>query len=127
MECQACRPKGPGWPSYLDFSNLSPYQKCCLWCNGTKEVTAEVDAAYQRLRRQPGLLSVRATTLRMRALEAKIAWDVVSKKKRPKGHSEVDWAEMLKRTEAAVKTTQEWADEALQELQAVEGESRVES
>lgn len=103
VKCEACCSKGPAWPGYLDFYNLMPYQGCCAWCNGTKEVTPEVAAVYYRLKTQPGLLSVRVTTLVSRATEAKKAWAEARKKKRPKGHSEIDWAAMLERTEQAAK------------------------
>jgi hypothetical protein len=104
----------------LDFSKLAPYQQCCDWCNGTKEVTAEVALVYTRLKNQRGLLSVRASTLRARALETKNAWEAIQKKKRPKGHSEDDWAAMLVRTENAAKIAHDDALQAIAELEESE-------
>ena len=123
--CEACSPKGSAWPSYLDFSVLSPYQKCCAWCNGTKVVTSEVAAVYHRLKTQPGLLNVRVITLVSRACDARKAWAEVQKKKRPKGYSEIDWAEMLKKTEQTAKViSAEALDAILEERKAKEDVGR---
>jgi len=124
MKCEACCLKGPGWPVHLDFSNLATYQKCCPWCSGTKEVTVEVAEVFLRLQTQPGVLSVRFHSLMSRAYDAKNAWDNLRTKKRPKGESEIGWANTLKHAEESAHEA--WTDALDAEQTANLGDPREE-
>lgn len=93
--CQACLPKEPAWPAHLDFSNLAPYQKECPWCQGTREVTAEVACVYIRLKQDRGILSTRYNTLTARSLEAEMAAQEMQKRNRPRNISKQDWQQMI--------------------------------
>lgn len=121
MECQACMDKGPGWPGHLDFANLAPHQACCAWCGGSRQVVREVAEVFERLIRQPSLLSVRAITLTARAIESRNNWTALQHKKRPKGQNENEWNSFLSRTKTAAEQAELDARNAVK--QALENEN----
>jgi hypothetical protein len=116
VDCEGCRPKGPDWPKYLDYASLAPYQTCCAWCGGAKQVTKEVAAVYLRCK-TPVILEIRAISLMGRWVDAKKVWEETQKKRRPKDLSKHEWEATLLKTKKTTETALDDAIEAVWEIQ----------